>query len=449
MSGPFIRRSTAKVSVGVDFGTHSTKVAFFELGVGARAVRPLRFHHDLSDWADFTLPSLGVIRNGALLWGAAAATALQNKRWNEGIRRLKVLLTAVGDMEFADQRLLEDYRRELESARVDAKVWSPQHVAAAALAIQIQTILTQLREQFRDRQIDARFTIPVPIDHIQDSTVLGIYRRVTRTAEQLLKDDGSLRFKPDELVDAAAQEFAQATAIESGDSLIYTLPEAVAQIASYLTSLEATSGVHGVIDIGAGTTDFCVFLLERPERNVQICFWYSALAVPKAASLAQRLVAIEFNRDHPGEPLGEGGMIKACAQHPAAVGRALEQIRLAGHRAWVEGYRHLMQETQWHGCPIFLCGGGALLPGARKEFHKCWMPQWPLHAVRDLPLPHEYKGDNVPFSRMSVAYGLSIPGPEHGHFILPKDSPNHTPPKRYRRYEGMGGDQLYPTPDWL
>jgi hypothetical protein len=50
---------------------------------------------------------------------------------------------------------------------------------------------------------------------------------------------------------------------------------------------------------------------------------------------------------------------------------------------------------------------------------------------------------------MAVAYGLAVPKPQHGNFVLPKDCPDHSPEKRYKRYEAAGGDQLYPTPDWV
>jgi hypothetical protein len=78
--------------------------------------------------------------------------------------------------------------------------------------------------------------------------------------------------------------------------------------------------------------------------------------------------------------------------------------------------------------------------------------------MRELPIPRDYQGGEVPFQRMAVAYGLAIPKPEHGYGsrpdgtggpVLPQDSPDHTPPKRYKVFEGMGGDQPYPTPFWL
>lgn len=447
-SGPFVRAGPVRLSVGLDFGTHSTKVAYFQFGAGARVIRPLRFQHGLAHWPEFTLPAVGLIRNSRLVWGAEAAAELDRRPWNEGIRRLKVLLAGIGDPASAEDSAREEYSRELEREGVDQVVWRPEHVASAALAVQVAEVHRLLRSLYPGRQLDAQFTIAVPIDHVQNSTVLGLYHQVENTSQQLLSDDGTLRVSVEDLVSVAADEFPRAGRDERPDGRLYTLPEAVAQIASYLTSLEATAGVHGVVDIGAGTTDVSVFRLDRPERHVQECYWYSALAIPRASTFVHRAVA-EMLPPETGSRLTEMDLVRECAARQDRAVEALERIRTMTKRAWASAYGHLKKETVWRGCPLFLCGGGALLPGADAVFRQCWVRQWPPHELRDLPTPSDYRGDGVPFRRMAVAYGLAIPKPEHGGFVLPKDAPDHTPPKRYKRYEGMGGDQPYPTPDWL
>lgn len=443
----FVRSGPVRVSVGLDFGTHSTKAAFFQFGAGARVIRPLWFHHTLQHWPHFAIPAVGVIRNGGLVWGAEAAAELDHRPWNQGIRRLKVLLAAGGDRGFEDQDLLEHFKLELLAGGVDPGIWHPGPVAAAALAYQISEVYRELRELYPGRQVDAQFAIPAPIDHVQDSAVLATYRRVANTAEELIAGDGALRYPAQELVAAAADAFARAPQVERPDGRVYTLPEAVAQVASYLTSLEATPGVHGVIDIGAGTTDISIFSLRRPQHDVQECFWYGAVAIPKASAFVYR--RLEHAADVEGPSLTEAALLEQCKRDTEIVARALEAIRRATRTAWFDAYGHLKKETAWHGCPVFLCGGGALLPRVGEVFKRCWVPNWPPHDLRELPTPRDFHGDGVPFHRMTVAYGLAVPKPEHGRYVLPKDSPDHTPPKRYKRYEGMGGDQLYPTPGWV
>ncbi len=447
-TGPFIRAQEIRVSVGLDFGTHATKAAFFQFGAGARVIRPLRFQHGLEHWPDYALPGVGLIRNGTLVWGAEAAAELDRRPWREGLRRLKVLLAGTRDSGFVDPDLGKDYLRHLEEAGVDESLWRPEHVATASLALQIVAVRRRLQALYPGKRIDAQFTIPVPIDHVQDSGVLAAYRRVANGAEQLTDRDGTLRVRPEALILAAAEAYSAASDHERPDGRVFTLPEAVAEVASYLTSLEAKTGVHGVIDIGAGTTDVCVFSLQRPERRVQECYWYSALAIPKAGAFVQEAVADALQRKHPGRRFTEVDVLRECTRNEDVVERTLERIRHLANPAWAEGYGHLKKETAWRGCPVFLCGGGALLPRVRSVFQQCWVTHWPAHEIRELPIPGDYRGDGVPFQRMTVAYGLAIPKPEHGQYVLPKDSPDDTPPKRYKHYDGMGGDQLYPTPDW-
>ena len=137
--------------------------------------------------------------------------------------------------------------------------------------------------------MDARFAIPVPIDHAQNSAVLATYQRIANAAHDLIGDGESLRYPGQDLVDAAARAFRDAPSGELPSGRIYTLPEAVAQMASYVRSLEKKPGVHGVIDVGAGTTDVSVFSFRAADGGRPV--WYSALAIPRAAAFVQQAVA--------------------------------------------------------------------------------------------------------------------------------------------------------------
>src|SRR6185437_9377042 len=184
--GHSIRRGPVNVAVGLDFGTHSTKAVFFELGAGARIFRPVNFRHGLARWPGYTLPGIGTIRNGALVWGSEAAALLEKRPWNEGIRRLKVLVAAAGGGRFGDTALHANYLRELERSNVDLETWRPQHVVVAALALQMAEVRLRLEDHYGVRDFDAQFAIPVPIDQAQDSGVLALCQRVANATQRLL-----------------------------------------------------------------------------------------------------------------------------------------------------------------------------------------------------------------------------------------------------------------------
>lgn len=446
-SSPLMRSGPIRVSVGLDFGTHGTKAVYFERGVGERVFHPVRFGHGLEDWPDYVLPAVGIVKVGRLVWGSDAARELADQPWNAGLRRLKAVVAGHGDPRFMTPDLAAGYSHALEQGGVDPAAWTPTSLTAAALALQIQEIHGHLRRAYPGRQIRASYTIPVPIDQVENSRVNPLFQRVSAIAEGLLTPEGTLRHAAEGLVEAAAElERSGPTGSGNGAVSIHTLPEAVAQMASYLTSLGKQKGLHGVIDVGAGTTDVSIFNLREGTERTHECYWYAAIAIPKAAAFVQGEVAKRCSADR---ALTERALLEECRVWPGVVADAFEQIRHASNPGWAGAHRHLNRQGPWEGCPVFLMGGGALLPGVGTTFRRCWVPNWPPHELRSLPAPRNYQGGDVPFERMSVAYGLSIPEPEHGAFILPNDAPDHTPVQSYRKVDDSGDGKLNPNANWL
>jgi len=73
---------------------------------------------------------------------------------------------------------------------------------------------------------------------------------------------------------------------------LFGVPEAVAEIASYLVSLQVKNGLHAVIDFGAGTTDFSIFNLENVRTRAEEKFWYAARNLPRGAQRIERIVSL-------------------------------------------------------------------------------------------------------------------------------------------------------------
>ena len=93
---------------------------------------------------------------------------------------------------------------------------------------------------------------------------------------------------------------------------------------------------------------------------------------------------------------------------------------------------------------VYVGGGGALNPLVPDVFKKSWMKGWGPYKVEDIPVPVDFdKGAGAPFSRMSVAYGLTFPEPELAKFSLPSEQRDRTP--RRKRMPVRDVDELYPT----
>lgn len=442
---PFIQNDDVRIAVGLDFGTHSTKVVFVQLGAN-RIYRPMRFGHGLASWQDYTMPAVGIIRYGSLLWGADAARELEGRPWSAGIRRLKVLVAAASDAAFQDDALLAAFDTEIGNAGLDRGVWTPCHVAAAAIALQMREVRRRLSREFPGRNLNVDFAVPVPIDHVEKSHVLTYFQSVADAALHLIREDGELKFAENELVPRVAEVYGRGKPASHGGNTITLFPEAQAQMASYLTSLETTTGVHAVVDIGAGTTDISIFDLRQDLLSKeQVSVWYAAAAIPKAATYVQQRAVPEGA----SSKITEKEVIEALQARPKESEWALETIRHDTKPVWVGAYNHLLRQSYWEDCPVFVCGGGAQLPKANEVFKRCWVQNWRSHKLFRLPTPRDYEGGGVPFDRMAVAYGLAIPAPEHPSTVLPKDSPDNTPPRLERRPPEMTGDHLVPTRGWL
>lgn len=439
---PIIRTAPTQISVGLDFGTHGTKVVYVQLG-GARVFRPLDFGHSLADWPNFSLPAVGVVRNGGLIWGSEAARTLERRPWDAGIRRLKVLAASECDQKFRDPDLAMNYSRLLEAEGLDPAVWDPRHVMAAAVALQVVEVQRLLSQRYSGRSLKVQYALPVPIDQVDRSAVFAGYRRTVATAERLVNEQGGLTVTQEDLVAAAAEIFPDVPVDNEGTGRFNLFAEARAQMASYLFSLQTSHGIHGVIDIGAGTTDVSIFDL-RKGANGNECFWYAAAAIPKATAF---VVGEVLNREA-CSGLTEGEVLAQLRTRPEECAKAFEVIRHSSNPAWAEAYNHHAKSSYWEGCPVFVCGGGAQLPHTGRVFTTPYVPQWPNHKLLALPTPRDFETNVAPFERMAVAYGLAIPAPEHPNAPLPNDSPNHTPMPRVLDPYEKDGDQLVPNSKW-
>jgi len=430
----------------LDFGTHSTKVAHLELGAGTRVVRPLRFGHGAGDYPDWLLPAVGLLGANGLMWGGGAAKELSGRPWDSGLRRLKVLVAGSVDPAFDDPGLRHSYKRQIAAATSCGDV-TIEALAVAAVSLQIAEVRRQLQEIYRGRPIEAQFTIPVPIDQVQHSAVLGQYHRIINAVQAVVQPSGQLVASGVDLLHAAGEAVEQASPLENADGWLFALPEAVAQIACYARSLDVLPGVYGVVDIGAGTTDVSIMAIRSGNHGELGYFWYSAMAIPMATAHVYRRILETVGESEQGST--ETRLIDLSHQHIDVSTSAFEEIRHRSNPAWVEAYKHHLSQDRWEGCPLFLCGGGAELGAASMVFRRSYVKQWKDHDLRQLPTPRDFHADGVPFKRMATAYGLAIPRPEHGDPVLPKDAPDHTPPRVIRTYQGAGGDQLVPTGDWL
>lgn len=469
-----IRRSTAvPVQVGIDFGTSSTKIAYRPIGGPSRLVRPVFFQHGLAEYPNYCLPSVGAFDSaGRLLFGGDAVRHLANERWGAGLRRFKVILAGRHDAAFRDASADQAYADYLNASGHDQASCPPEVLTIAFLLYAMRSAAEAVERDLQGVDLQLSFNVCLPIDHAENSQMLHVFRKILHVAESIYYSDPLLHdWSHTGLLNRARDGWnsvSSATDLSVETGRVCAIPEAVAQVASYLGSLEKRSGVHAIIDFGAGTTDLSIFNLELPRRGANQSHWYAARNIPQGTARLEQIVVEHL------DALGEStksadaqaifSILSAVAAptQPAKYHRlesdvidALHKLRVPGmNETWTKAFGwHLKKEPEWKGnaVQVLIAGGGSTIPRIPLEFSESWRQGWGPYPIRALPRPPDFdtSGGQVPFGRLAVAYGLTRPKPELDAFVLPSDAKDHTPPVLVRRDLSVDGDGRYPREDWF
>jgi hypothetical protein len=459
-----VRREKIVLQVGLDFGTSATKVMFSQ--ARRRGVRPVLFEHGLNHVPPYCLPSLVAIdKNKQLLFGTEAARILSGKPWDHGIRRLKVLVAGEQDPRFRDSETHESFQQYVEQNWGAEVALEPRLLTALYLAYVMHAVrlkLTRLQE-YRNQDLDFHFNICVPIDYVENNAVRPCFEEVLAWAELIERQWPNAAWDAEQVAQVAdlrrLADYGRDTKGGFGrqdqEARVFAVPEAVAEVASYLVSLRRREGIHAIIDLGAGTTDVSIFNLKERELQGQrrigrdwVSYWYSARSFPRGMTQIERIVASHVGSctdEHVTKVLGALSdlsaqvrvRIKNREKLEIDMKKEVELLWMMTHKAWQEAYDHRRHQSCWtrNQVQIFVSGGGCHLPGVEYWFKKSWMDlntqnPWGPYKYSILPEPEEFdtSGNQVPFHRVAVAYGLARPLPELGEFVLPSDAPNHTPP---------------------
>lgn len=458
-----VERETVKVVVGMDFGTSSTKVVYRVLGAAQKAVYPLAVNPE-DRFLPFALPSTVAFDRNGILFGQAAEKCLADKPRTEGVRYLKILLAGTIHQAFYDRDIFEPYQRYVRSFRFVGDEPEPGKLTAAFLAHAMQKAIQTLQASFPGRTVDANFNVCIPIDTFEMKEVKAGFQRVLNVAEKAVLpgdrnlSDGDIWRDVNAFWEGVGSE-------ERSSSRVHLVPEAVAQMASYVDSLSAEECIHAVIDFGAGTTDFSIFNLCRDDEGKRCTYWYNARNFPGGLEKVETSLG-NLMEEYRGTVVTHPDVIKAMRslriwRGPAAprdkqlatnLRRACDaELRTIWEEtradAWGHAYGKNRDQNEWTGSHVrvFICGGGSALPSVKEIFCKSWMPGWGPYEIKELAAPREFRGPEKVFPRLAVAYGLTFPKPEMNRFVLPRDCPDQTKPCKWEdSFERWNVGAVYP-----
>ena len=434
MSGPLIKTKKEKVhiQVGLDFGTSCTKVVFSQ--IGRRYARAIDFGFQLPHYPSYCLPSVAAVNDkGRLTLGIEAAQYLLDKKWDTGFQRFKVIVAGQEDSRFSDSYSGHHFHEYKRQCRLD-DTFTPDRMTAIylAYAMNLSRKIIKGQPEYRDVEIDMAFNICMPIDHMQNNRVRTTFESIFDWAERIEQKWAHVKDKHDLI---GTSYLVEKERIDNGKR-VHAVPEAVASIASYIVSLRRQEGIHAVIDIGAGTTDvsICNVMNLAGEFNN---FWYAAKNLPFGTAKIERVLAERIgSADESCSCKSVLDCLMSLNMQPKdvqeLVRKQLVKFKKSKeyYQTWGAAYKHhLNKETEWEKAQIFLCGGGSNLPYVDDIFSYPWWKELRVkYTVNRLPFPEDYQSMSIPIDRVSVAYGLSYPIPELEEYVLPDDSPNHTPP---------------------
>jgi hypothetical protein len=284
------------VTVGIDFGTSSAKLAFREFG-GRRSVLVPTGRRTLQ-W-----PCVIVVRDGRLHFAdepaaAAAAGPAATIRW------LKMLLAE----EYGAER--DGYREQMRAA-VNASGCSVPCLAALFLAYLMRRAGDRARSHFGHGggpEVHLTYNVGAPLETFADADAAGKggagaavsdgFLLVSCWAERLTSaipaaaDDGT--GWPVDEARSAFERVRTALPAVPPDRTVFVVPETHAVVTgAVLAHGRLESGNYVAVDIGAGTTDVAVFLYNSlARRDGRWAVTYLADAVRHEASTqADRCVA--------------------------------------------------------------------------------------------------------------------------------------------------------------
>lgn len=238
-----------RVVVGLDFGTHSTKVVIRERGNERGFVPVIDFVTDA--YPQFTSPSACCIDSKGRMWFGHAAVVRQKSAL---LNSLKSLLL-----------------KSLSEKTYDLSLEGPTVKTGCYLAWLIGRITNSLAPYPRER---IEINIAAPMDFLDDENLKNKYLQMLTASMALLQLRPKYQIKQSESADELHRCFIRAWSnrIPHDESRTFTvLSESKAPIVSFYHSPQSMQGYYFLMDMGAGTTEIsCNHLLMGAEPKI-IC----------------------------------------------------------------------------------------------------------------------------------------------------------------------------------
>jgi peptidoglycan hydrolase CwlO-like protein len=238
--------NSSRLIVGLDFGTHSTKVVFRGEG-SPDAAWVVQFDDPTTSYPSFAAPTLVRMDDGKMFFGSRAVSVRQGQLFGSMKRDLAAAGVPRGER------------------RIEA------NLAAELAAIYLAWVMRQVRSTLNVRPEQIVLQVGLPAVKSQDDAFVERFRRVVQAAWELsLRDDGTaiqqgmlfenVASQVRELLDHPAPPLGQGVGV---------FPEAICPVVSLARS-GALEGSVFVIDMGGESTELSVHELDGGEASRRV-----------------------------------------------------------------------------------------------------------------------------------------------------------------------------------
>lgn len=431
------KRENHTVTIGLDFGTSSTKVVINNNTVGKSFAVPFGpFGHPENKYLIPTRPYFD--------WSEKLCLA----SLNEGIalKELKGVLMGIhsAKLNFTDEKEL-DTEVEVLTVAYLAKV----------IRLSRNWFLNNQRRAFGHAKIDWQLNIGIPSTGHELENKKKQFKSLAISAWWLSVQKGDITMTLAEKSLRIIND-ADTHLTDIHPANINVIPEIVAEVIGYARSDRRNNGLHLMIDIGAGTVDIASFNLGNNDEGDKYSIFTGDVRWLGAFELHKQ--RINFVKERMGHWLGiisnSEDPVKAIPNDANEYVPDIDSLGISNSlldSEFFTKYKQALQQTVVHvrkkrdpnslhwntGIPVFICGGGshiAFYESVTKHVNDWWVDNNTAGLkIIQLPMPSNFEAPNLAenqFHRLAVAYGLSFPEYDIGIIYPPHEIPDITPPTK-------------------
>jgi len=462
-----VKKEVRTITVGIDFGTSSTKVLWFD---ETRRKRYVAFYEDshIEGYPPYCIPSSVGIKDLLLYFGTAA----EHSCAGENIYR-----STKSDIG-RDIKYDVGNKCGINNEQEIAMQIAPIIFATLYIGFIIQQIKKQLDTHYEGKyELNTTFNMAAPLDHLNHADMETKWEQILYYGEKLSSGIHNEMSLTDAINLYENVKKNNPFIKDPQYSCTFVFPETVSAIVSYLNSGKPENGLFGIVDIGAGSTDISFFRHYESQVELKESFYAAKsemIAMDDFDKAIMSMIYSEQNiRDSEKGPEAQRVLLHRIRCAKASMGpnglslandnimvgkdaieRATKNVRQrivqCYRRTLGEAFKKEMRQERWNKWTLFLIGGGSRLEMIQRDFECCLGTQ--INDPRRLKieiegrvgLPNgsaEIKWTDEMISLLAIAYGLSINKLNWPAWAYPKDVSTLEPRKVKQRTDR---EELYP-----